>query len=85
MERMLQSATYGVQMLENAIMQAKASETRPPVSQVEAEETPKSDNATSSTKKSVSRKNRMMHVLCCLIFFRRLQRMMTLFKKDKPV
>jgi len=56
MERMLQSATYGVQMLENAIIQAKASEARPTAGQVETEDTLESSTAASSTKKSVSRK-----------------------------
>jgi hypothetical protein len=54
MERMLQSATYGVQMLENAIIQVKASEARPTTSQVETEDAPESSTVTSSTKKSVS-------------------------------
>jgi hypothetical protein len=54
MERMLQSATYGVQMLENAIIQAKASEAHPTTGQVETEDAPESSTAASSTKKSVS-------------------------------
>jgi hypothetical protein len=51
---MLQSATYGVQMLENAIIQAKASEAHPTTGQVETEDAPESSTAASSTKKSVS-------------------------------
>ena len=54
MERMMQSATYGVQMLENAISQAKASESQPSPGKIEAEGTPESKNVPSSTKKSVS-------------------------------
>ena len=68
MERMLRSATYGVQMLENAIIQAKASETQqPPPSQAEVEDIPESGNATSATKKSVSLTARMLQAFIQLM------------------
>jgi hypothetical protein len=53
MERMLQSATFGVQMLENAIMQARASEARPTPNRTETESSPEAGNSASSSKKPV--------------------------------
>ena len=52
MDRMLQSAAYGVQMLETAIVPSIAVEVRPP-SQVSVEDSP--DPAASSTSKQVVR------------------------------
>lgn len=54
MERMLQSATQSVQMLENVILQSSAPEARPPPSHISVEGSPESVTAAPSSKKPVS-------------------------------
>lgn len=56
MERMLQSAVYGVQLLEEAIIQPTASEIRTS-SQIEDEDNSESTDVNSPSKKSVSGKH----------------------------